>query len=280
MIATESVERIANPSYEKPNFCPTPACRFCGLGIGDDDLFMELHGEVPFLPIPRVPASLMTMLCAFPLGHHGGHVLLAPRRHYLSLARFPRQDELAEAMSAVAGVLEAMFPMHWLFAFEHGPGELEHRPVKCGGCHVDHAHGHVLVLDSSIAFDDVRALAEETLEGLGWDLASQAHEQEAGLVNIGDRSGEQPYLHIARLGRHGEARTYRQEVAGQSIPSQLLRRLVATAAGRATPTYWNWKIALQHNLRGRLDEYKRAALGFKRELRAFLADGTPAAVSA
>jgi len=271
MILTRS--RDAQPTNE--NACSAVACRFCGLRRGEKDLFMELHGDVPHLPIPGVPDSLMVMLCAFPLGHRGGHLLIAPKQHYPSLARFTRQEELRRVTENVADLLQRMFPAHWLFAFEHGPGELANRPVKCGGCHVDHAHGHVLVLDPAIRFDDIRELTEEVLEGLGWDLAAQTHEGETPFVDIAAFCGERPYLHIGRLGPAGKAVTYRQDAEDQSIPSQLLRRLVAAAAGRPSPSYWNWKIALQHNLRTRLNQYAQAALGFKRIVREFVASTKP-----
>jgi hypothetical protein len=241
------------------------------------DLFMELHGEEPSLPIPGIPDSLTAMLCAFPLGHAGGHVLLTPKHHYPSLAQFPRQGALARATEAVAATLRRMFPGHWLFAFEHGPGSLANRPVKCGGCHVDHAHGHVLVLDPAVRFAEVRDLTEETLEGLGWGLATQAEEGDTPFVDLGRFCGEHPYLHIGRLGPRRQAVTYRQDTEAQSIPSQLLRRLVATAAGRPSPSYWNWKIALQHNLRPRLEEYGRAARGFKRAVEEFASKSAPPA---
>jgi hypothetical protein len=264
--------RVAQPvSQATEEACRLDSCRFCGLRNGEDDLFVELHGERPTLPIPGVADSFLSMLCAFPLGHMGGHLLLAPKAHYTSLARLSPEDELRSTVDAVEKTLLGMFPNHWLFTFEHGPGALENRPIKCGGCHVDHAHGHVLVLDRSVAFEEIRALTEETLENLDWDLAVQSRESDRPFADLGSFCGDHPYLHIGALGADGVAFTYKQVSEGQSIPSQLLRKLVATAQGKPNPSHWNWKIALQHNLRDRLDRYGRDALGFKQALREFLA---------
>ncbi len=261
-----------DPPHEETT-CSADACSFCELSKGRDDLFVQLHGEPPHLAVPGVPDSLMAMLCAFPLGHQGGHLLLVPKGHYPSLARMRQQDDLALLRRSVTALLEAMFPQHWLFAFEHGTGALADRPIRCGGCHVDHAHGHVLVLDRAVRFDDLRAMTEEVLQGLGWDLPMQTHEGGDPFIHIGRFCGESPYLHIARLGKGQQALTYRQATPQQSIPSQLLRRLVATASGRPSPSYWNWKIALEHNLQRRLEQYGQAARSFKRAVYAFVSAG-------
>jgi diadenosine tetraphosphate (Ap4A) HIT family hydrolase len=250
--------------------CQLATCRFCGLKNGANDLFMELHGEAPHLAIPGIPGSMMVMLCAFPLGHRGGHLLITPKEHHPSLAQCPGQEALRQTAQTVAETLREMFPNHWLFAFEHGAGSIQDRPVKCGGCHVDHAHGHVLVLDRSIRFDEIRELTEATLDGLGWDVPSQAHATARPWNELAAVCGEYPYLQIGSLWPVRRSVIYQQISENQSIPSQLLRRLVATAAGRPNPSYWNWKIALQHNLRPRLEQYRDAALGFKRAVEEFI----------
>ena len=276
MVALNSDQAVVSMEHAPEEFggaCSLEECRFCGLQQGRDDLFAELHGETPRLAVPGTPDSLMAMLCAFPIGHSGGHLLIAPRRHYPSLAQFPWTDDLRTLVEAVTQILQQMFPQHWLFVFEHGPGAIENRPVKCGGCHVDHAHGHVLVLDTEVEFDEIRLLTEDTLAALGWNLGLQTRGSKAPFLDIKRFTGNHPYLHIGMLGPERTALTYKQESESQSIPSQLLRKLVATAAGKPQPSYWNWKIALQRNLQSRLQQYTDAALGFKRALEGYLSVG-------
>jgi hypothetical protein len=80
--------------------------------------------------------------------------------------------------------------------------------------------------------------------------------------------GRHPYLHIGRFaGEQSAAVTYRQRSASESVPSQLLRRLVATAAGHPEPPYWNWKVALAAKLDERIAQYRRDALGFQAAVR-------------
>lgn len=253
--------------------CSLADCRFCGLEEGRRDLFWDLHGESPSLDLPGIPGSMMVLLCAFPIGHWGGHLLITPRRHYPSLAQFPRREDLRATVQATSQTVRRMFPGHWLLAFEHGPGAIDHRPVKCGGCHVDHAHGHVLVLDPTVDFEEVRQLTEATLRELGWDLRRQTSISTDPFLDIGQFTGEHPYLHLGMLAPRPVAFTYKQCSLSQSIPSQLLRRIVGEAAGRPQPSSWNWKIALEHGLHSRLRQYGDAALGFKRMVSQFLSIG-------
>jgi hypothetical protein len=151
-----------------------------------------------------------------------------------------------------------------VFAFEHGTGALDGRAVKCGGCHVDHAHGHLLVLDEEVAFETIRDLTEEALLDLGWDLAAQAREGDDVFAGLGDFAGANPYLHVGAVTDRGRVSvTYRQVEGCEGIPSQLLRKLIATAAGRGQPTYWNWKVILEHRLEGRLREFRELVRDFR-----------------
>jgi len=251
--------------------CKLDSCRFCGLNRGQGDLFVDMYNSQPELDIPGVPANLAVLMDSFPIAHGGAHLLITPRRHYPSLAQYLDQAQLRRAVDVTADILSGMFPDHWLFVFEHGPGAIDNRRVKCGGCHVDHAHGHVLVLDPEVDFDEIRDLTEQALADLGWDLALQGQQGETPFVDLADFTGAYPYLHLGRIrGQERTSFTYKQVTEEQKIPSQLLRRLVSVAAGKGQPLHWNWKIALEHKMHERLNQYKQDALGFKRALRDFL----------
>lgn len=264
MSPIEAKSRQTPGSRSAGSTCKLTTCSFCALSRGRNDLFVEQYGSSPELTIPNICGDLMVMMDSFPIGHQGGHVLIVPRRHMTSLAQFTDASAIFDAMATTKQVLCSIFPDHWLFAFEHGPGELNGQPVKCGGCHVDHAHGHVLVLPREVDFESIRNLTERTLTELRWDLDAQTFESDSPFLGITNFVGAQPYLQIGVL--HGEQDrvfTYRQESATQSIPSQLLRKIVSTVAGKESPIHWNWKIAVQRNISGRLTEYRNAAIGFQ-----------------
>lgn len=242
--------------------CKLTDCSFCRLARGGQDEFTERTGHSPILNNGVGRSELMVMMDSFPIGEHGGHVLIVPRRHMASLAQFQNQDMLQATLQETAELIQRLFPDHWLFTFEHGPGELAGNRVKCGGCHVDHAHGHILVLPRSISFEEIQEQVEDVLENLEWDLATQTDFPEQPMVGIAEFVQDKPYLQIGRWGDVTEAITYRQESGNQSIPSQLLRRIVSTVAGKSAPIHWNWKIALQQNLTERLDQYEQEALEF------------------
>jgi hypothetical protein len=247
-----------------PATCPvaSPACPFCSPGAADR--FEALYGEPPDVAIPGLPGGLRVVLDAFPLGHRGAHLLLTPRTHYPSLARFEARRELAAGVEATLAALRRTAPGHWVFVFEHGTGDLDGRAVKCGGCHVDHAHGHLLVLDEEVEFGTIRDLTEAALLDLGWDLAEQAREADDVFTGLNDFAGMNPYLHVGAVTDRGRvAVTYKQVAGCEGIPSQLLRKLIATAAGRGQPTYWNWKVVLEHRLEGRLQEFKDLVRAFR-----------------
>ncbi len=252
--------------------CGLHDCRFCAIEHGGTDLCIDLYGEAPAVEIPGVPDSFHVLHCAFPLGYRGCHLLLTPKSHYRSLASCHDQSEVRRAVDATLHTLREMYPDHWFFIFEHGPGEIDQRAVKCGGCHVDHAHGHILAFSRDVEFEDILDMTESALEDLGWDLESQRAVTAEPFVNIGEFTGEKPYLHVGRITDDGaEAYTYQQVSAAAAIPSQLLRKLAAAADGHPEPTYWNWKIALQQKLADRIEWFGDAVRTFKQDLRAHLA---------
>lgn len=264
---TSSILR-SRPDHAHETFSCSVAdsCRFCRL-YERNELFGELYGRNQVLDVANVPDGFHIAMDCFPLGYRGAHLLLIPGSHYRSLAEVPSHEQLIKARDVTAELLLRLHPHHWLLVFEHGPGELDGQELRCGGCHVDHAHGHMLMLSVDVEFEDIRERVETSLDRLDWDLESQRTPSAEPFVDIHELVGTAPYLHIGAIGRRTSfSYTYRQDLPSQAIPSQLLRRIIAEASGSPQPTYWNWKIVLQHQLEGRLAEFAADIAAFHEDI--------------
>jgi diadenosine tetraphosphate (Ap4A) HIT family hydrolase len=260
-VSPNSVRQAASAAATE---CKLQSCILCDVQRGVADSFTRMTGLSPMLSLSNLSPNLAVMMDSFPIGDGGGHLLIVPKTHYSSLAEFPDSENLAFVVQTTARILQEMFPDHWLFTFEHGPGAIDEQRVKCGGCHVDHAHGHIVLLKRSTHFDDIRDLTEETLSGLDWDVAAVTTESATPFMELSAQVGSLPYLQIGMLdAERSQAVTYRQTDSEKTIPSQLLRRLVATAVGTPEPMAWNWKIAQKQNATKRLNQYRDQGVSFK-----------------
>ena len=252
--------------------CRIQSCVLCDVQRGGHDNFTSMSGESPELSLSNLSPELTVMMDSFPIGELGGHLLIVPRKHFASLAQYPDKKDLASVVDQTTRTLQEVFPDYWQFTFEHGPGEIDLQQVKCGGCHVDHAHGHIVLVDRSVSFEDIRDLVELTLEDLGWDLDEATLESAQPFVDMADFAGRLPYLQIGRIDDgQREAVTFRQTQADKAIPSQLLRKLVSKASGRPSTLAWNWKIALKQNIQQRLDRYRDEGVWFKTKVEQHIA---------
>ena len=244
-------------------------CPFCQTGPTDrNESFEAFHGFAPFVSVPGVPDSLRVLQDCFPLGYAGAHLLVAPTAHDRSLAQFGAAAALRAATLGVVDAFKTLFPDCWVLAFEHGTGSIDDRVVKCGGCHVDHAHGHLLALGGDCDFETLAGMTEESLAALGWDLEAQGARGDTLLGGVRGFTGDHPYLHVAAATPAGRvSHTFRQADGAGNIPSQLLRRLISTASRRPQAAHWNWKVALEHGIESRLSAYRRDALAFRRAYR-------------
>lgn len=156
------------------------------------------------------------------LASHGalsvGHMLLCPTRHVRSVATLPPPvaDLLLERASDLA-IRLADLTGEGVHIFEHGNA--------CDGtriaCSVEHAHLHLLPADVDID-RELDTLA--TWHPLPWSGST--------LSALSD--GREYLLYRDPSGR---ARLWITE--GETIPSQLMRQLVARALGRGAE--WNWR---------------------------------------
>ena len=245
--------------------CRINDCPFCRLARGGKDWFAEQYGESP--QVDDNTTEILAIVDSFPMGREGGHLLLAPRQHVTALAQVGDSAELARMTKRVEGHLSRLYPDYRLLTFEHGAGAIAGDAIRCGGCHVDHAHGHIVLVPRDVEFDAIRQEVETVLAGLGWDLAVQSRATERPFVGMRSWVQDRPYLQIGELSNGtSQAITYRQDNSEASIPSQLLRKIIAQQLGKPQPSWWNWKIAVRRNLIDRLQTYEHEAVSFKRRL--------------
>lgn len=159
-----------------------------------------------------------------------GHVLIIPRAHERSFARYwscmpKRVDAIVDAVRATLRHATGQRAV----VCEHGLGRLAKGHAGC----VEHAHLHVIPAEEPLA---------DSFSRTGVDLRETA--QVAELVS---RAAHKQYLYL----RDADDRQY--VAVCPSFPSQLVRRLVAH---QHAEVYWSWRdyldFADQIGTRGRL----------------------------
>ena len=148
-----------------------------------------------------------------------GWLLVVPRVNVLSFGHLPKA--LREGRDAVvAATVRAVQRVYGRAdVFEHGPA----RWGSVVGCTVDHAHLHVLPAPCDL-LEGAAALLPDAVWGRGLGLDGAAPFASSG----------EPYLYCD-VGGMGNGRYGRHP----SIPSQLFRRVVASAVGE--PDRYDWR---------------------------------------
>ena len=147
-----------------------------------------------------------------------GWLLLAPKRHFISLGALPNPllAEVGEFKEFVCSVLTQCYGT--VSAFEHGPSAAG----RALGCGVDHAHLHLV----PVAFDLSKEVSPLMPKGATWTSAS-IHDCRAAYLRGED------YLYLEQP--IGAGRIATQE----RFASQLFRRAVASHIG--APQEYNWR---------------------------------------
>ena len=146
-----------------------------------------------------------------------GHLLVLPRRHVLSLREL-EPSEVAPLLRFVTAVEDLLGQVYGPVAsFEHGP-VVPGSPV---GCSTDHGHLHLIPWPTSLV-----EVAEQELPALTWRGVG-------GLSEALANESDSPYLFV----RDGDGTS--SIASGPDIPSQAIRRALATALGRREE--WDWK---------------------------------------
>ena len=184
-----------------------------------------------------------------PIAEKGGHVLLMPNKvgkgHDISLATVNDQKQLEFATNVAVGELKKIFPENPIFIFEHGPGFIEGEPIACGGCHLDHAHGHILLMPKGTRLESIKKGIEKNLAQIGWNNpASRAEKSDEIFANIYNVTGINPYLHVGMISPEENVTsfTYVQKLESEYVESQSLRRVIADVVYSEKSTwYWHWR---------------------------------------
>lgn len=190
--------------------------------------------------------------------------------HDLSLASLGNQRAIASSTQQVVDSLQTTFPEKPIFVFEHGPGFIEEEPIACGGCHMDHAHGHFVVLPKGTQFADLVAKTEDQLELGGWNNPAR-YRQEGGtpFTDIMGVSGLNPYLQMGLIiGNQVRTITYVQKSRENYVESQLLRKVIAEVVyNKPESSYWHWRdIAEGFSSKERIAKLKEDVLSFRAKI--------------
>ncbi|HWD92255.1 MAG TPA: HIT domain-containing protein [Verrucomicrobiae bacterium] len=147
-----------------------------------------------------------------------GHMLIFPKRHVPSLTVLPPDHirTLTELATHIVSLVSSETSAGYVF--EHGVLEDGN-----GSCGITHAHLHIIPLQFEIATEVTRqaslSFPPQRVDSL--ESVLSRHPQP-----------ESPYLLF------GESLSAIRFTAAPSIPSQLMRRLIATQIGKLD---WNWR---------------------------------------
>lgn len=93
-------------------------CGFCDIPqTGTTAYFQRIHGDLPHaLHIPGIPNAWTVLQDVVPLAEQGGHLMIMPNRHWISLATVDDQEGLAATTDRViSGLRKFFFQSHILF---------------------------------------------------------------------------------------------------------------------------------------------------------------------
>jgi len=207
----ETAAPIGQPQCSR---APVGQCPFCDeLEDDSDTIFSEMMGERLRSRVLYEDEHFVVMP---PLGEFmEGGLLLLSREHLLSFAHLPAPlfEHLERLMQAIGRVLLQRYGVPPLF-FEHGPAPEWSKGVCC----VDHAHINI--------FPAAVRLHPHLAERMNFPLPALA-----GLARL--QRSEFGYLFIQE--NDGSRRVY----DGHLVPTQLVRRVIASAIG--CPERWHWR---------------------------------------
>ena len=118
-----------------------------------------------------------------------------------------------------------------------------------GGCHVDHAHLHVLLLPPGISFVDLKNVTTDYLAKIGWFEQNKDEQGIENIHNLQDVVEETPYLLLGRIDNQDlKMVVYRQDSLSVELESQLMRKIIATLSGHPESSWWHWRDVIDMNI--------------------------------
>jgi hypothetical protein len=253
---------------------PQDNCAFCLASIGKGasvELFKELYGFNQQIKIPYLPKSFFVLQDLVPLGFCGAHLLVLPKPfaggHDLSFASIHNQHEIEKTIEAIISTIQECFYGHPIFIFEHGPGFIDEEPIACGGCHVDHAHGHIVVLPKGIDLNLIVLEAQQILANMGWQISCEEKPPVSNVFyNLKQITGINPYLYFGTLTAdiNFHSYIYVQKDRSLSPEAQFFRRIIAKVAYKeVNPMYWHWRdVSSKLTFDARLQELRKNVKDF------------------
>ena len=245
-------------------------CEFCSIpDLKTTEYFKSIHGSLPHtLKIQGLPGGFTVLQDLVPIAEKGGHLLLMPNEHFISLATIDNQIGLATATVTIILKLRINFPRNPILFFEHGPGFIKKEPIACGGCHLDHAHGHIMILPEWAEFNCIQKCVETALMTNGWDKPNPCGLGRSNIfTDIVQATGVYPYLYIAmKMPDETESScVYIQKEEHCFVPSQLLRKVVSEVIyNQSASTFWHWKdIQIGLSTTERIEQVKKDAILFR-----------------
>lgn len=160
-------------------------------------------------------------------------MLIFPKRHVPSLRVLPPDQirSLTQLAARIGSLVSTEASVGYIF--EHGVLEDGN-----GSCGITHAHLHIIPLQSRVAAEVTRHASSSFSPQVVGSLES---------VLSGSPHPQSPYL------LYGEGLSNIRLASASAIPSQFMRRLIATVVGL---TDWNWR-----NLTG-VEDFRRTLGNF------------------
>ena len=150
-----------------------------------------------------------------------GHLLIATREHYLSMATIPKENfsELRLLREDLGMKLTEAFHFPQTILFEHGPSKYNLK----GGCCIDHAHMHIM----PIHLPSTRVV-RKIKESLGNYKTFESYQE---LSNLADEETAYSFFEFDGTKYFFEIKT--------PMPSQFVRRIIGKYVGREYT--WDWR---------------------------------------
>jgi len=171
------------------------------------------------------------------------YLLLVPKNHFPSFSSIPPslREEAIQMISDVINRMKEFHPHSEIIAFEHGVGTIEGEIIRCGGCgRTDHAHLHMLPVNNSENNSTGNKIAEIISQNFKL-VAKKVPPLPA--LNFNSATGRLPYLYLWSNRIHSSL-VFIQDSVEVSIPSQLIRRLLATeilGVREEEQDRWDWR---------------------------------------
>ena len=180
----------------------------------------------------------------------GVHLIIFSQDDVVSMARLNKSklSEVVRSIDILSRKIELQYEGE-VVIFEHGAGDVDECAVGCGGCHVDHAHFHLLLLPPGITLTDLKTVTTSYLERIKWFSQNSSEENIRNSSKLCEFVGKMPYLLIGRGGNQDmELVVYRQDSLSVELESQLMRKIIATLSGHSENSWWHWRDIVDMNI--------------------------------